>query len=88
MTTNNTESSIFEGIAGTPEGESAIAWMRQHRRQYRDALKQLESIRTEKLAIRGLPDEATAISTARVLLSNAKLRDDADRKGTNGNDSQ
>ena len=48
----------------------AARWLRDKYRNGEKALRELEKIRTEKLAARGLADEATAVSAARHILSN------------------
>ena len=48
----------------------AVRWLRDRYRDGQKALRELDKIRTEKLAVRELTDEATAVSAARVYLSN------------------
>jgi len=51
----------------------AARWLRDKYRNGEKALRELEKIRTEKLAARGLADEATAVSAARNILSNTEV---------------
>lgn len=57
-----------------------VRWLRDRYRAGQKALRELEKIRTEKLAARDLHEEATAVSAARVCLSNDKLTHEAGSK--------
>lgn len=51
----------------------AVRWIRDRYRDSQKALRELEKIRTEKLAVGGFPAEASNVSSARVILSNVDV---------------
>jgi len=56
-------------LCTTAEG---VQWLADFYIKAKEAMTQLESIRTEKMAVLGLAPEATAVSKARVLLRNTQ----------------
>lgn len=54
----------------------AVRWLVDRHKAATAALYKLEEIRTEKLAVNGLPAEASAVSAARVILQSKRIADE------------